>query len=230
MRMAALLMAMIALLGSPQGEGTVSETTWETVAVQVLEETPETAARTLLDWAGSGQTIPEEDVVLALLEEMEAEPAASAVAFAAVLDRADSLRKAGEAPELGEETYQAAVRSLSPFFTRLLGTETTLWQEEPSAWPADLAAFDGIWCDSTLQELLIFQSGTCRVVIPYLDYYGETAFSARLRDRGGMGWCPSLEIDIHESGDFSGPLTYYVSGLAEDHFWCNTQGQRFDRL
>lgn len=74
MRMAALLMAMIALLGSPQGEGTVSETTWETVAVQVLEETPETAARTLLDWAGSGQTIPEEDVVLALLEEMEAEP------------------------------------------------------------------------------------------------------------------------------------------------------------
>ena len=49
MRMAALLMAMIALLGSPQGEGTVSETTWETVAVQVLEETPETAARTLLD-------------------------------------------------------------------------------------------------------------------------------------------------------------------------------------
>ena len=109
MRMAALLMAMIALLGSPQGEGTVSETTWETVAVQVLEETPETAARTLLDWAGSGQTIPEEDVVLALLEEMEAEPAASAVAFAAVLDRADSLRKAGEAPELGEETYRAPV-------------------------------------------------------------------------------------------------------------------------
>ena len=93
-----------------------------------------------------------------------------------------------------------------------------------------MAAFDGIWCDSTLQELLIFQSGTCRVVIPYLDYYGETAFSARLRDRGGMGWCPSLEIDIHESGDFSGPLAYYVSGLAEDHFWCNTQGQRFDRL
>lgn len=199
------------------------------VAVQVLEETPETAARTLLDWAGSGQTIPEEDVVLALLEEMEAEPAASAVAFAAVLDRADSLRKAGEAPELGEETYRAAVRSLSPFFTRLLGMETTLWQEEPSCWPADLAAFDGIWCDSTLQELLIFQSGTCRVVIPYLTTRGKRPFCPAA-ERGGMGCCPSLEIDIHESGDFSGPLTYYVSGLAEDHFWCNTQGQRFDRL
>lgn len=115
MRMAALLMAMIALLGSPQGEGTVSETTWEMVAVQVLEETPETAARTLLDWAGSGQTIPEEDVVLALLEEMEAEPAASAVAFAAVLDRADSLRKAGEAPELGEETYRRRSGPCPPF-------------------------------------------------------------------------------------------------------------------
>ena len=59
MRMAALLMAMIALLGSPQGEGTVSETTWETVAVQLRDETPETAARTHLHKAGSGQTIPQ---------------------------------------------------------------------------------------------------------------------------------------------------------------------------
>ena len=164
-----------------QGQGTDPGITWETVAVQVLEESPETAARTLVDWARSGQTAPEEDAVLALLEEMGAEPAASAAAFDAVLDAADSLREAGEAPELGEETYRAAVRSLSPFFTRLLETETTPWREESSAWPADLAAFDGIWCDSTLQELLIFRNGTCRVVIPYLDYYGETAFPARLR-------------------------------------------------
>ena len=228
--MAAMLMAVISLLAVPQGQGTDPGPSWETVAAQVLEESPETAARTLLDWARSGQTAPEEDAVLALLEEMGAEPAASAAAFDAVLDAADSLREAGEAPELGEETYRAVVRSLSPFFTRLLETETTPWREESSAWPADLAAFDGIWCDSTLRELLIFRDGTCRVVIPYLDYYGETAFPARLRDRSGMGWCPSLEIDIHKSGDFSGPLAYYISGLAEDHFWCNTQGQRFDRL
>ena len=228
--MAAMLMTVLSLLAVPQGQGTDPGITWETVAVQVLEESPETAARTLVDWARSGQTAPEEDAVLALLEEMGAEPAASAAAFDAVLDAADSLREAGEAPGLGEETYRAAVRSLSPFFTRLLETETTPWREESSAWPADLAAFDGIWCDSTLQELLIFRNGTCRVVIPYLDYYGETAFPARLRDRSGMGWGPSLEVDIHKSGDFSGPLAYYISGLAEDHFWCNTQGQRFDRL
>ena len=228
--MAVMLMTVLSLLAVPQGQGTDPGITWETVAVQVLEESPETAARTLVDWARSGQTAPEEDAVLALLEEMGAKPAASAAAFDAVLDAADSLREAGEAPELGEETYRAAVRSLSPFFTRLLETETTPWREESSAWPADLAAFDGIWCDSTLQELLIFRNGTCRVVIPYLDYYGETAFPARLRDRSGMGWGPSLEVDIHESGDFSGPLAYYISGLAEDHFWCNTQGQRFDRL
>lgn len=228
--MAAMLMTVLSLLAVPQGQGTDPGITWETVAVQVLEESPETAARTLVDWARSGQTAPEEDAVLALLEEMGAKPAASAAAFDAVLDAADSLREAGEAPELGEETYRAAVRSLSPFFTRLLETETTPWREESSAWPADLAAFDGIWYDSTLQELLIFRNGTCRVVIPYLNYYGETAFPARLRDRSGMGWCPSLEVDIHKSGDFSGPLAYYISGLAEDHFWCNTQGQRFDRL
>ena len=74
--MAAMLMAVISLLAVPQGQGTDPGITWETVAVQVLEESPETAARTLVDWARSGQTAPEEDAVLALLEEMGAEPAA----------------------------------------------------------------------------------------------------------------------------------------------------------
>ena len=45
-----------------------------------------------------------------------------------------------------------------------------------------------------------------------------------------MGYCPSLEVDFHDTGTFQGPLAYYVSGLAPDHFWCNSQGQRFDRL
>lgn len=61
-------------------------------------------------------------------------------------------------------------------------------------------------------------------------YCGEMAYAARLRDRGAVGYCPSLEVDIHGSDDFSGPLAYYVSGAAADHFWCNTQAQRFDRL
>ena len=226
MRMAAMLMAVVSLLGVPQEQ---AEVTWETAAVQILEESPETAAQTLLDWAETGQTAPEEDV-RSFLEERAETAAGAAAAFAAVLDAADRLRMDGSAPELGEEAYRAAVRSLSLFFTRLLETETTPWKEEPSDWPAELAAFDGIWCDGTMQELLIFRDGTCRVVIPWLGYYGETALSARLRDRSGVGYCPSLEVDIHESGSFSGPLAYYVSGTAEDHFWCNTQAQRFDKL
>ena len=231
MQMVAMLMAMITLLGVPQGGGTESEISWETVAVQILEEPPETAGRTLLDWAETGQTAPEREVESFLKERTET-AAEAAAAFAAVLDAADSLRAAGEGPELGEETYREAVRSLSAFFTRLLETETTPWKEEPSDWPTDLAAFDGIWCDSTAQELLIFRNGTCRVVIPWLgaEFYGETAYAARLRDRSGVGYCPSLEIDFRGSGTFQGPLAYYVSGLTEDHFWCNTQAQRFDKL
>lgn len=231
MQMVAMLMAMITLLGVPQGGGTESEISWETVAVQILEEPPETAGRTLLDWAETGQTAPEREVESFLKERTET-AAEAAAAFAAVLDAADSLRAAGEGPELGEETYREAVRSLSAFFTRLLETETTPWREEPSDWPTDLAAFDGIWCDSTAQELLIFRNGTCRVVIPWLgaEFYGETAYAARLRDRSGVGYCPSLEIDFRDSGTFQGPLAYYVSGLTEDHFWCNTQAQRFDKL
>ena len=231
MQMVAMLMAMITLLGVPQGGGTESEISWETVAVQILEEAPETAGRTLLDWAETGQTAPEREVESFLKGRTET-AAEAAAAFAAVLDAADSLRAAGEGPELGEETYREAVRSLSAFFTRLLETETTPWKEEPSDWPTDLAAFDGIWCDSTAQELLIFRNGTCRVVIPWLgaEFYGETAYAARLRDRSGVGYCPSLEIDFRGSGTFQGPLAYYVSGLTEDHFWCNTQAQRFDKL
>lgn len=231
MQMVAMLMAMITLLGVPQGGGTESEINWETVAVQILEEAPETAGRTLLDWAETGQTAPEREVESFLKGRTET-AAEAAAAFAAVLDAADSLRAAGEGPELGEETYREAVRSLSAFFTRLLETETTPWKEEPSDWPTDLAAFDGIWYDSTMKEMLIFRDGTCRVVIPWLGsgYYGEMAYAARLRDRSGVGYCPSLEVDIQKSGDFSGPLAYYVSGLAGDHFWCNTQAQRFDKL
>lgn len=231
MRMAAMLMAMITLLGVPQGGGTESEINWETVAVQILEDPPETAARTLLDWAASGASAPPQGVE-DLLEARTETAAETAAAFAAVLDAADSLRAAGEGPGLGEETYRETVRSLSAFFTRLLETETTPWKEEPSDWPGELAVFDGIWSDSTAQELLIFRNGTCRVVIPWLGagFYGEMAYAARLRDRSGVGYCPSLEVDIQESGNFSGPLAYYISGLAEDHFWCNTQGQRFDRL
>lgn len=229
--MVAMLMAMITLLGVPQGGGTESEINWETVAVQILEEAPETAGRTLLDWAETGQTAPEREVESFLKERTET-AAEAAAAFATVLDAADSLRAAGEGPELGEETYREAVRSLSAFFTRLLETETTPWKEEPSDWPTDLAAFDGIWYDSTMKEMLIFRDGTCRVVIPWLGsgYYGEMAYAARLRDRSGVGYCPSLEIDFRGSGTFQGPLAYYVSGLTEDHFWCNTQAQRFDKL
>lgn len=229
--MAAMLLAVISLLGVPQDQRTDPEITWETAAVQVLEESPETAARTLLDWAASGASAPSQ-AVEDLLEARTETAAEAAAAFAAVLDTADRLRAAGEAPELGEETYREAVRSLHPFFTRLFETETTPWKEEPSDWPMEVEAFDGIWCDSTMQELLIFQNGTCRVVIPWLgaEFYGETAYAARLRDRSGVGYCPSLEIDFRGSGTFQGPLAYYVSGLTEDHFWCNTQAQRFDKL
>lgn len=228
MRIVAVVMALLTVLGSPP-DRTVSAD-WETVAIQILEETPETAAQTLLNWAGTRQTAPEADAVLSLLEERPEEPAAAAAALAAVLDMADSLRASGGAPDLSGEDYQAAVWSLSPFFTRLLESDTAPWREESPAWPAELTDFDGIWCDSSLGELLIFRDGFCRVVIPYLGYYGETAFRARLRDRSGVGYCPSLEVDIHGSGDFSGPLAYYVSGLAEDHFWCNSQGQRFEKI
>ena len=66
MRAMAMLMAVFSLLGAPQDQRTDPEVTWETAAILVLEESPETAARTLLDWAKTGETAPEAEL-LALL-------------------------------------------------------------------------------------------------------------------------------------------------------------------
>ena len=159
MQMVAMLMAMITLLGSSPGRRDgIGDQLGDRGGTE-FGGAAGTAARTLLDWAETGRTAPEREVESFLKERTET-AAEAAAAFAAVLDAADSLRAAGEGPELGEETYREAVRSLSAFFTRLLETETTPWKEEPSDWPTDLAAFDGIWCDSTAQELLIFRNGT----------------------------------------------------------------------
>ena len=138
----------------------------------------------------------------------------------------------GQADALAEDqaAYTRAVRSLAPLFTDVLGMESTPYRWEDSRWPGSLKDLQGIWYDAEMQEMLVISGDTCRVVIPWLDHYGETAYAARLRDRTASGYCPSLEIDFRGSGDFSGPLAYYVSGVDGSHFWSNSQGQRFDRL
>jgi AcrR family transcriptional regulator len=235
MRVCMTVMTVLALLApqaTPAAVPAEEVPAWEAVAELVREasspEETREAAQALLAWAEMGEAVSPQQVE-DLLDTWQDDPVETAGRYAAVLDAAEEMAEAGRA-DVDEATYRAAARCLSPLFTRLLDRKTTPWRQEASAWPTDLADFDGIWCDSTMQELLIFHDSTCRVVIPYLDYYGETAYAARLRDRSAVGYCPSLEVDIHDTGTFQGPLAYYVSGLAEDHFWCNTQGQRFDRL
>ena len=92
--MAAMLLTVISLLGVPPGQEADPGITWETVAVQVLEESPETAARTLLDWAEAGASAPPQEVG-DLLEARTETTAEAAASFAAVLDAADGLRAAG---------------------------------------------------------------------------------------------------------------------------------------
>ena len=227
------LLMMLSLLAGPVEEASPApgagwQETVEAVLAADTEEKIDAAARTLLDWAAFGETCQSEQVAQ-LLEEKKADDVEAALRYAAVLDAADALLETGE-ESVEAETYHAAARTLVPLFTRLLERETTPWQWEAAAYPKRLEDFEGIWCDGVLKELLIFRDGKCRVVIPYLDYYGETAHTARLRDRSELNYCPALQVDTYDSGNFSGALTYYVSGLAEDHFWCNTQRQRFERV
>jgi len=205
------------------------------------------AAGELLDWAQEGNTAQTAAVTAWLDARQPDDAPGAAAAYAAVLDAADAVLQGGGTMDgtlkdagysLGHSSYDparyhAAAKSLSPFFTRALEKAGAPgWTEEtPGDYAAiTLDALDGLWCDSSAGEMLIFSGETCRVVIPYLDELGDTAYAARIRDRSQAGFCPALEIDIHGAGDFSGPLTYYVSGIDGSHFWCNTQAQRFAKL
>ena len=222
-----LLLAAL-LVSVPQAKPV--EPTLETVVTQIQEVSSEASAReaaeTLLAWVRT-EEVPEADAVEQLLEAGEMSPGETARAFSAVLEEADKLPAKQELPT---EIYRRGIQALSPLFTGLLEEPSTAYRPEPARNPRTLAALEGIWWDSSMGEMLIIRGETCRVVIPYLDRWGETAYAVRLRDRSAVGYCPALEIDFQESGDFSGALTYYVSGADETHFWSNGQSQRFDRL
>lgn len=203
------------------------------------------AAGELLDWAQTKPAVDGTDVADWLSANGLSENADLAAAWAAVLDDADRILAgddlSGELSDAGytlghssydSDAYHAAAKALSGLFTQLWKLPTTAYAQEAAGdyGAITLDALDGIWFDSQMQELLIFSNGKCRVVIPYLDEYGDTAYAARIRDRSAQGYCPALEINTHGNADFSGSLTYYVSGLDETHFWCNTQSQRFDRI
>lgn len=185
-------------------------------------------------------------------ENVPAEDAVSLVlAWDAVMTRANALME--EDPETlalldaaeytqkwdgcDEKYLNWQYAGLSPLYTQLFDRVTAApYQKEPGDFAAVSAdRFNGLWLNSEEQTLLIFCDGRCRVVYPALSLWGEVAGAYRVRDRSALGYCPALEIDfrgegINEDGDFCGPLAYYVSGMDDTHFWCNSQWERFDRI
>lgn len=190
------------------------------------EEKVRWAAEAVVAWAAADGRAEEEDV-LAQLQRSDVDPVTTALRLGAVLDAAEAI-----AAKCGLETvrYESSVKSLSPLFTAVMDRQTTPYRYEAANHPKDLSSFEGLWYDSSLQEMLLIREGRCRVIIPYLDNYGERSCPMRLRDRSAEGYCPALEVDVRGEGTFFGPLVYYVSAVAEDHFTCNTQSQRFDRI
>lgn len=225
MRMMFSILLALTLMGLPQA-AEAPKITAEEVITSIQTEQAETAANLLLDWAAQGAAA-EEEQVLAILEKSSLPPAETAAAFAAVLDAADAL--AAER-DVDQDAYAQAIQTLRPLFTQVLEMDSTPFRTEPVKYPASLEQLYGMWYDSNMQELLIVSDAGCRVVIPWLGYCGETAYAVRLRDRSALGYSPALEVDFHASGNFTGPLAYYVSGADADHFWCNAQSQRFDKL
>lgn len=221
-----MLAAVWLLLPGPEPAAPADPLEELVTAIQAVEpgdrEGARQAAEQLLDWTET-ECMASEEALRAILDARGVPAADTACSFAAVLAEADTLAE-------DQTAYTRAVRSLAPLFTDVLETDSTPYRREDSRWPGSLADLQGVWYDGEMQELLVISGDTCRVVIPWLGHYGETAYAARLRDRSASGYCPSLEIDFRGSGDFSGPLAYYVSGADSSHFWSNTQSQRFDRL
>lgn len=199
----------------------------------------------LLDWAEAGNTAQAQEVKK-LLEASSVSAADTAYAWASVLDAADQIRAGtADAEALDESGYtlqhktydasrcRAAERSLSLLFTRAMEQAKTTpyaFERHGDYSGITLEKLQGIWCGSDKETMLVISGSTCREVAPYLEAYGETAAAVRVRDRSKAGYCPALEIDSYGKGDYSGALTYYVSGLDGSHFWCNTQSERFDLL
>ena len=206
------------------------------------------AAGELLDWAQAGNLVDTGALEQWLDTNGVSHEYELAAAYSAVLDFADRVlagdeTTAGVLSDAGytlsydsydETLYHNAVQSLSDLFTRaldVLDTSSYTGQKAATDWKTITPKkFEGLWCDGEMGEMLIFSGGKCRVIIPYLGEYGNTACSFRVRDRSEMGYCPALEIDMNNSGTFDAPLAYYVSGIDEGHFWCNTQSQQFTRL
>ena len=206
------------------------------------------AAGELLDWAQAGNLADTGALERWLDINSVSQETELATAYGAVLDFADRVlagdeTSAGALSDAGymlshdsydETLYHNAAQSLLGLFTRVLDVSDAssyTGQKAATSWKAITPEkFEGLWYDGKMGEILIFSGGKCRVVIPYLGEYGDTAYSFRVRDRSSIGYCPALEIDICNSGTFEAPLAYYVSGIDEGHFWCNTQSQEFTRL
>ena len=206
------------------------------------------AAGEFLDWSQQPDTESEDAVRQWVEENVPAENALELVlAWNEVLNQADALLRGDETAAGGlsdagyamrQDSYDAelvtqAALELSPLFTQLLDRmERTPYQGEGPGDYSEVteAAFDGVWVNDGADTLLLFSGEGCRVVDPALDWYGETAYAFRVRDRSSMGYCPALEIDFRESGNFDAPLAYYVSGIDSTHFWCSTGSESFQKL
>lgn len=209
------------------------------------------AAGEMLDWTENGQAAATsvKDVESWLDTENTLPAADTAYAYAAVLDFADKIVAgddvSGELSDAGytlahdsytANKYYAAAKLLSPLFTDLLSQPTTTYTDEASAdySAVTLDSLNGIWVNSSngeeYGEMLVISGDKCRVIIPNLTKYGDKPYSIQVRDRSGSGLCPALEVDWNKGGEFKAPLAYYVSGIDDTHFWCNTQSARFDKI
>lgn len=194
-----------------------------------------------LVWQWVAENVPDEDAISlvyawdAVMTQADALMAEDPDALA-LLEDAGYTRKWDSCDE-GYLDQQYVM--LSPLYTQLFDRVTsTPYREEPGDFAAVSAdRFDGLWLNSKDQTLLIFRNGRCRVVYPLLSRWkAATEAAYQIRDRSDMGYCPALHIDsikegpLDEDAYLRSPLTYYVSGMDDAHFWCNSQRERFDRI
>ncbi|MCD8145981.1 MAG: hypothetical protein LUD84_01675 [Clostridiales bacterium] len=125
----------------------------------------------------------------------------------------------------GEEIPQA-----SEDIAAWLASEGLDTSVDPDYPDVTMTALQGRWLWKNLggdSEELYFDGNQCTVTISYLDMEEET-YDCAILNRSAAGLCPKLVI-FEYPGETAG-LTYYITEVSDDTFYCAAQEMLFYRV
>ncbi len=128
------------------------------------------------------------------------------------------------------DSSEGEVAQASADIAAWLATEGLDTSVDPNYPDVTMTALQGRWLWKNLggdTEELYFDGNQCTVTISYLDMEEET-YDCAIVNRSAAGLCPKLVI-FEYPGETAG-LTYYITEVSDDTFYCAAQEMLFYRV